>query len=133
MTRKEEKAEISAEQEAIDVQVADDEKAAKDAALRNSAIAGSAAIALANEQRRRDAQAQRQAAASVGDDPDAVEIEKPFVGQIYGNEHYLVVTSVDVGRDVVEIRPVGGVGQGLFVAADRLEGLRSLLGKVETR
>lgn len=66
-----------------------------------------------------------------GDDTDTSEVETAFAGQILHGEHYEVSTKEVFGRKIVEIKPIGWVGTGLEVSADRVKEIAALIGKVK--
>lgn len=54
-----------------------------------------------------------------------------FGGQAVTNEHFSIVTSDTLGREVLEIKPTGWVGPGFVVGANRVEHLKKALGELK--
>jgi hypothetical protein len=105
------------------------EKAEADAQkLVAEARAGAEAEAAATESARIQALAKEQQ-----DRRDAVtDDDGVFEGSVYSSENFIVSTSIPAhGREVVEIKPVGWVGEGFIVGSARVKELIKLLGQVK--
>lgn len=61
----------------------------------------------------------------------AVEEPKEFGGQAVANEFFTASTSTSLGRETVEIKPVGWVGPGFIFPGTRIDQLKKLVGQLK--
>jgi len=107
--------------------------------LLGAAQAVGEAAGRANQERQATQLGERQAAISVGNDPETADdkggkeaTNGPFAGQLLSTDHYAAVTTEFQGRQVVEIRPAGWVGPGFEFPATRIKEVQKLLGQVKS-
>lgn len=97
------------------------------------------AAGVVNQERQNTQIGERQAAISVGNDPETADDEGgspveqgPFAGQLVATQHYAAATTEFQGRQVVEVRPEGWVGPGFEFPARRVKEVIALLRKVKS-
>lgn len=114
------------EQKTLEAQQAADAEAEAARLAANSRSASEAEAAATAELA---VQKQQQAQQDLKD--EAKDGSEEFGGGFYSTDNFSAVTRESFGRQVVEIKPAGWVGEGFIVAGSRIDELKDLIGKIK--
>ena len=127
-TRDEKAAEKDAKLEAQHVE---EQKAADDEAAKVAATARSASETEASAFDDLHTKIVAEVTQRLRDQANDQDVDDSFGGQHVTSDHFSVATTESFGRQTVEIKPSGWVGEGFVVAGSRLKELADVLGQVK--